>query len=183
MRLLPELKNWVDEASIRPEVRDAVAGIYTELATETDRRRPLCIVSGRCCRFEEFGHRLFVTTMELADFVHQYNARPHPSPPPVYQGRGTSPTPWDGTGCPFQINKLCGVHALRPMGCRIFFCDASSAQWQQDLYERLHARLKSLHETLHVPYAYVEWRQALTALGLAEKQIPNPGADINVESF
>jgi Fe-S-cluster containining protein len=71
---------------------------------------------------------------------------------------------WDGTGCPFQANKLCGVHPFRPFGCRMFFCDPTSTQWQNDHYERFHANLKRLHETLGVPYAYVEWRQALQAL-------------------
>src|SRR6202012_3380440 len=130
--------------------------------------RPICVVSGRCCRFEEYGHRLYVTTMELAAFFGRYlehRARlddrnhPHPGPLPRVRGRGENAA-GDGTGCPFQGGKLCGGHAFRPMGCRIFFCDASSTQWQQDLYERLHERLKSLHGELDVPYAYVEWRQA-----------------------
>ena len=49
----------------------------------------------------------------------------------------------------------------------MFFCDASAAAWQNEQYERFHADLKRLHERLGVPYFYVEWRQALRALGLA----------------
>jgi hypothetical protein len=60
----------------------------------------------------------------------------------------TAERAWDGTGCPFQVAKLCGVHAIRPFGCRMFFCDPASTQWQNDAYERYHARLKQLHETL-----------------------------------
>ncbi|HWE94497.1 MAG TPA: hypothetical protein VG269_11085, partial [Tepidisphaeraceae bacterium] len=81
-------------------------------------------------------------------------------------GERRSQTGWDGKGCPFQRLKLCTVHAIRPFGCRMFFCDATSTQWQNDAYERFHAELKQLHERLEVPYFYVEWRQALRELGL-----------------
>jgi hypothetical protein len=59
----------------------------------------------------------------------------------------------------------------------MFFCDATSTDWQNALYERFHERLKQLHETLAVPYFYVEWRQALRQV-LAEPQAAphNPGA-------
>jgi hypothetical protein len=48
----------------------------------------------------------------------------------------------------------------------MFFCDATSTEWQNQAYERFHGELKGLHETLGVPYAYVEWRQALRAIGV-----------------
>lgn len=147
------LRRAVTDASRRPEVRAAVGRLYADVQAEIDRRRPVCVVSGRCCRFEEYGHRLYVTTMELATFV-------------AGLGDRRAPDPWDGTGCPFQSNKLCTVHAIRPFGCRMFFCDATSTQWQNEAYEQFHARLKRLHEEMVVPYAYVEWRQALKALGL-----------------
>lgn len=111
------------------------------------------MVSGRCCRFDEFGHRLYVTTLELATFLHDVAVR-------------QSAAGWGGSGCPFQRDKLCTVHTIRPFGCRIFFCDASSTAWQNAMYERFHSELKSLHDQLDVPYFYVEWRQALESLGL-----------------
>jgi Fe-S-cluster containining protein len=150
------LKHIVDIAAARADVRPAVAGVYEDVQRAIDARRPLCVISGRCCRFEEFGHRLFVTTMELAAFVHEL-AKIYPAPVAAA---------WDGTGCPFQANKLCGVHRIRPFGCRMFFCDATATEWQNETYERFHARLKTLHEQLEVPYRYVEWRAALRELGL-----------------
>ena len=146
------LTDAVNLASRRPEVVRAVEQIYADLQREIDARRPICAASGRCCRFEEYGHRLFVTTMELAAFVANLCVDPV--------------APWDGTGCPFQVSKLCSVHAIRPFGCRMFFCDATSTQWQNDQYEQFHARLKRLHEEMGVPYQYVEWRQALRQLKL-----------------
>ncbi len=133
--------------------------VYRAAQDEIDIRRPLCSASGRCCRFEEFGHRLFVTTMELANFLHEVTN--------LAQEMGPRSAAWDGTGCPFQVNRLCGVHAIRPFGCRMFLCDATSTQWQQQAYERFHTELKRLHEHHNVPYRYVEWRQALRELGLA----------------
>jgi Fe-S-cluster containining protein len=134
--------------------------VYDRVQSEIDARRPTCAVSGRCCRFEEYGHRLFVTTMELAAFVHDLqHARA--------AGRVREVPAWDGTGCPFQVNRLCGVHPLRPFGCRMFFCDATATDWQNATYERFHAELRQLHEAMGVPYRYVEWRTALRELGIA----------------
>ena len=43
----------------------------------------------------------------------------------------------------------------------MFFCDATSTEWQNEQYELFHARLKELHQTMKIPYFYVEWRAAL----------------------
>ena len=156
-----DLGQIVRQAADRPDVRAAVGDLYGRVQAEIDARRPACAVSGRCCRFEKYGHRLFVTTMELAAFVHDLEqARA--------AGRARQVAEWDGTGCPFQVARLCGVHALRPFGCRMFFCDATSTEWQNETYERFHARLKGLHEELDVPYYYVEWLHALRMAGALE---------------
>ena len=172
-----ELRQAVASASGRADVRRAVDGIYTSLADAIEIRRPICKTSGRCCRFEEFGHRLYVTTMELAKFsgdlsvvrgqlsvVADESGAGHRLP---ILTTGSGPQAADQPGCPFQSGGLCGVHTLRPFGCRIFFCDQTSTAWQQELYERLHGQLRQLHDELRVPYFYVEWRFALRALGLA----------------
>ena len=160
---MDELRQAIRAAAERPEVRAAVDDLYARVQREVDARRPLCVVSGRCCRFEEYGHRLFVTTLELAAFVHALDTA-------TSEGLVASTSRWDGTGCPFQVSKLCGVHPFRPFGCRMFFCDATSTEWQNAAYERFHSELKRLHETLGVPYAYVEWRQALRLIGVAREE-------------
>ena len=177
------LRQAVEAAAARPEVGAAVRAVYDDVAREIDERRPACVMSGRCCRFEEYGHRLYVTTLELASFLAGLNrggpgrAWDRPNGATSLSARILQPSssPWDGSGCPFQVAKLCGVHAIRPFGCRMYFCDATSTEWQNDAYERFHARLKRLHERLDVPYFYVEWRAALRALGLAS---PPPGAGV-----
>ncbi len=144
----------VRAAMDRPEIHAAVHEIYRRLQEEVQKRQPICVASGRCCKFDEFGHRLFVTTLEMATFLLDRSENPVPAP---RQAPG---------GCPFQIGKLCGVHTIRPLGCRMFYCDPTAALWQQNLYEQLHASLKELHLKFDVPYFYIEWRRALDALGL-----------------
>jgi Fe-S-cluster containining protein len=149
------------QAAARPDVRVAVAGVYEQLQDDIDVRRPICGASGNCCRFDEYGHRLYVTTLELAAFVHEVGDAP---------GIETS-------GCPFQRGGLCSVHPIRPFGCRIFFCDATARDWQHEHYERYHARLTQLHDELNVPYFYVEWRDALRQLNLPKtRETPEPAA-------
>jgi Fe-S-cluster containining protein len=145
----------VERAAVIPAVRTAVENVYIALQDAIDLRRPVCVTSGRCCRFDEFGHRLFVTTMELAAFVRGLRQAA-----PFAVG-----SPQAG-GCPFQADKLCSVHSIRPFGCRVFFCDATASEWQQVQYARFHAELKRLHDELEVPYFYMEWRAALKALEL-----------------
>jgi Fe-S-cluster containining protein len=153
------LREAVEQAAVRTEVREAIARVYADLQTEIDRRRPKCEMSGRCCRFDEYGHRLYVTTMELAAFL-----------PPPARGEGTS-------GCPFQLDGVCTVHAIRPFGCRVFFCDETATDWQHEQYERFHSQIKRLHEQFDVPYVYIEWRAALRELGLSTLPATGKPAD------
>jgi len=145
-----DLSAAVAAARGKPQALAAVGEIYAAIAAEIDARKPICAMSGKCCRFEEYGHRLYLTTIELAAFTAQLQNKPVEN--------------WSGQGCPFQLGKLCSVHAIRPMGCRLFFCDPASTDWQQTRYERFHADLKYLHTRFNVPYLYCEWRTALSML-------------------
>lgn len=152
-----DLIDAVRSAITRADALAAVEAVYGEVARAVADRRPRCDASGRCCRFEAHGHRLYVTTLELAAFAAQLREPADPA--------------WDGTGCPFQRDRLCGVHHIRPFGCRMYYCDPTATAWQNELYERLHASLKRLHDELGVPYFYVEWRAALAALGMAPPKV------------
>jgi Fe-S-cluster containining protein len=149
-----DLKQWVLSAAADPRVREQIRRLYADLQLRIDQRRPLCVMSGRCCRFDEYGHRLYTTTMELAAFVAELADLPPITPAAVPPGL-----------CAFQSGKICRVHPIRPMGCRIFFCDPSSVDWQEAVYEEFHGRLKLLHEEMSIPYAYVEWRVACQTIG------------------
>jgi Fe-S-cluster containining protein len=88
--------------------------------------------------------------MELATFLHELR---------------TAPANADTGGCPFQVDKLCSVHTIRPFGCRVFFCDPTATEWQQDQYANFHSELRRLHDELCIAYFYVEWRRALGIIG------------------
>lgn len=139
------------DAARRSDVIEAIHNVYSALQTEIDARRPRCDISGRCCHFESYGHRLYVTTMEFAAFVATTRVSPQLNP----------------GSCPYLRGKMCSAHETRPFGCRIFFCDPTAEQWQHEQYERFHADLKQLHQSLGVPYHYVEWRAGLSELGMA----------------
>jgi Fe-S-cluster containining protein len=160
---MSDLRSAILAASCREEVVSAVRLIYADLQGRIALRQPVCQSSGRCCKFEEFGHRLYVTTMELAAFVKDLDEYP------AMLARLCASNPVDHPGCIFQELKLCSVHAIRPFGCRIFFCDETATEWQREQYELFHARLKRLHEELDVPYYYMEWRQGLETIGGSAK--------------
>jgi Fe-S-cluster containining protein len=157
-----QLERAVREAVGRVEVCEAIEGLYGEIEGELGRIRPRCSMSGRCCHFEEYGHRLYVTTAELAAVVRRAKALG------AIHGLAMRP---DGGSCRFQEGKMCMAHGIRPMGCRLFFCDESAEEQLQALYERFHGRVKELHERFGVPYYYVEWRSALASV---ERMITEP---------
>ncbi len=150
------LPTAVKDAMTRPEVVAAVERIHAEIEKEVREIGPACQMSGRCCRFEEYGHRLFITTAELAAFARRL--REHPE-------LGSLAAAADGNGCRFQSNGMCIAHLIRPMGCRLFFCDDRTQSRMHALYEEMHRKMKDLHGQHGVSYRYVEWRQGLIAIG------------------
>src|SRR5262249_33182497 len=102
---------------------------------------------------DEYGHKLFVTTLELAAFSQQVGQ---------FYGEPVPPTPG---ACPYQKQKLCTVHPIRPFGCRIYFCDPTAQEWQQDQYEIFHLKIKELHDQFGVEFFYVEWWKEKKTVG------------------
>lgn len=144
--------HWLEAAS-RPEVRDALEAVYADAAREIVERGPACWASGRCCNFEKTGHLLYVTGLEAAYTVAGARER---------EAAGATSLPvLSGGLCPFQEQNLCGVHEIKPLGCRVYFCDRSAQQWQNDLSERLLAEVRAIHDRHGVEYRYGEWRGML----------------------
>ena len=137
-------------------LRRGVHAVHRYIERHVRQRGAACGACGRCCRFDEYGHVLFTTTLELAVFA--ADAR-------MYEAAARAVVPMAGwPACPFLRQGRCGVHDVRPAGCRIFFCADSGGNWQQELYRRCHQHIRRLHERLFVPYAYFEWRAGLNAL-------------------
>ncbi|MHC4091771.1 MAG: hypothetical protein ACYSVY_16140 [Planctomycetota bacterium] len=130
-----------------PSFLSAVQKFYQELDGRIAAHQPVCVGHGDCCRFGAFGHRLFVTPVELAYFLAGTAVA------------GKSPELADD--CPYQAKGRCSARDARPTGCRIFFCDPASRSWQPSLTEETLAGLADLHRRFHLPYVYVDWIQAL----------------------
>lgn len=126
--------------------------VYERIARAVDARRPVCDQSGRCCRFEEWGHRLYVTGLEAAYLLTRLE-KPL-APGEIERAR-------EAGGCPFQKALLCSVHAIRPLGCRVYYCDESAQEWQKELCERMLGEVKAIHDRHGLEYRYGEWRGML----------------------
>jgi len=144
---------WLRDAA-RPELDAALRAVFDEASREVDERRPICLAGGHCCRFAEYGHDLFVTGLETAWFLLRAGRPP--------ERRDRSLPILASGACPWLDGRLCGARSARPLGCRTFFCDPRHAAWSTGLLERLHARIRSMHEEFGVVYRYGEWLRMLS---------------------
>lgn len=122
-------------------LRRSIGAVYDELGSALEEIGPTCSLSGRCCRFEEYGHTLFLSRDEaellLAD-----------APPPARPLDEGSHCPWqDGSG-------RCTARRARPLGCRIYHCDPNFAPHAGPLTERFLDRLKQLSDERGRDWAY-----------------------------
>ena len=149
---------------------------------------PTCNASGRCCKFDTYGHRLYVTGLEIAWFLARVQGAGSgvSDEPPSVDGQSSSlalpviepgrsvrtntdetqdPSPETRAAlpdaCRYQVDGLCTTHAVRPLGCRVYFCTPGTDDWQHAVYERFQKRLQQLHTEYALPYRYMEWRAGL----------------------
>lgn len=155
-------------AARRKEVLTAMSGFMAEADRLIAAQPATCWNRGKCCRFGQYGHRLFVTALEVVHYLatpeesnaaSQVNALPGIQLPVIPAGREDA--------CPHAFEGRCHARRRRPLGCRIFFCDPSARHWQGPLTETLLARLKVMHRELNVPYFYTDWMHVLRALASA----------------
>lgn len=144
------VRGWVRAAAEPAVVADLLA-VFASVTEEVTKRGPVCWASGRCCNFRQTGHLLYVTGLEAAFTLVRCGS----------PGKGRLAEAVTSGGCPFQVMNLCGVHGDKPLGCRLFFCDRTAQQWQNEVYERLLGELRALHTRHKVEYRYGEWRSML----------------------
>lgn len=149
---------WINAAK-REDVRAAIAKTHDEIARAIASRSPRCEMSGRCCRFEEFGHRLYVTGLEAALTLVGAGAIAQDRSNDI---RTEASEVGRRPGCVFQVGNTCGVHTHRPAGCRVYFCDPTWAPAMNDVAERAVERVRAIHDELAIPYRYMEWRALLS---------------------
>ncbi len=122
-----------------PEVRERLQNIYAEVDAIIALAKPLCDASGRCCRFTEYGHSLFISMLEAEVLLE--------SAPPFLK-------PATRDTCPFQVDHLCTAREERPLGCRIYFCDPAFQDQQSPITERAIAQLKALSDEYQLNWNY-----------------------------
>ena len=142
-------RQWSDAAA-DPALDAELRAIYDGITEEVARRSPTCWISGRCCKFDTYGHRLYVTGLEIAWLLQRL-------PPESRQRLADADLP-AVDACPFQVKKMCSVRDLRPLGCRLFYCDPTAESWSHEVYEQFLAQLRELHNRRALPYRYMEWR-------------------------
>ena len=137
----PDLPEAVD----RCRSDDAFLEGLREIYEQADRSvaGEVCMGGGVCCKFDLLGHRLYLSSGELALLTLE--------PPPALRRAGQR-------RCPYQVGPECTAYRRRPLGCRVFFCKKKVGLGSdlQPLYERLHRQIRRLHQSHWLPYAYAE---------------------------
>jgi Fe-S-cluster containining protein len=141
-------------------VREGLRRLYADVQERIAAHAPVCVVSGRCCRFVEYDHTLFVSRPEMELLLDE---GPLPCRPLD-----------DGQTCPWQdAQGRCTAREARPLGCRLYYCDPSFQTAMLDLAESATAALKHLHDEQDRPWDYRPLHAHLRRLR-EEGQFPEP---------
>ena len=160
-----------------------VLELYQEVDREVRAAGPVCLASGRCCRFKEWGHVLYLSSLEAdlllgdksvadvsgSDGLTSYSPglgrgveAPRPGPGLNEQ---TTPEHLAGESCPYQKDNLCTAREPRPLACRIYYCDPHYQQTASELTEKYLRRLKDLAEEHGLEWKYAPLHQFLKESG------------------
>jgi len=137
--------------SNRPAALARLGELYDDLDREIAALAPKCELSGRCCDFPKSGLTLFATDLEL-DWLRERT-----------RGGGND----DPALCPHWRGGRCEARDGRPLGCRLYFCDASKAAPLEELSVRYHERLRRIHDETGVAYRYAPFLPQARAPGPA----------------
>jgi hypothetical protein len=130
------------------ELHQKVLELYREVDSAVAAAGPVCVASGRCCRFKEYGHVLYLSNLEAEVLL---------SGAPPYE------KPVSAEFCPFQKEKLCTAREPRPLGCRVYYCDPAYQETGNRITETYLARLKGLAREHGVEWRYAPLHEFLNA--------------------
>jgi hypothetical protein len=149
---------------IDPRLKSGLLQIYEDLADDLSQLAPVCELSGRCCRFKEYGHRLYLSRTEAE----------------LLLAEGLPPgANINEDGCPFQQGVLCTAREKRPFGCRVYFCDPKYAGHAEILSEKYVGRLKELHRETGTSWEYGDLFLFLQEWSQAQQTSADNSADAN----
>jgi len=120
---------------------DELTKLYDEVDEMIRSASPVCELSARCCRFKEFGHDLFLTSLE-----HEYL---------LASGEVAVSRFAPGENCPWQAESgRCTARKGRPLGCRVFFCDPAYAERMPEIMESAIGRLRHISDRHQIEWDY-----------------------------
>lgn len=128
---------------------DRLRELYADVQARIDAAGFQCRACGQCCHFARAGHRVYVSTGELALLA-------------------SAPPPPDGAAgplrCAYQAGQACTACTRRPLGCRVYFCTEPGHSRAAETYEEIHRAIRAAHRDAHLPYRYTELTAALAEL-------------------
>jgi Fe-S-cluster containining protein len=130
----------MNKAAIAASVQQVYNWIDDEVANNT----AACDACGKCCNFQAYDHRLYVTSPEMIHFTANVG-----KVKPMTKGY-----------CPYLHEGKCTVHPFRFAGCRIFLCTGDS-DLQSRLSEEALEKLKEICEKFDIEYYYTDLKTAL----------------------
>ena len=133
------------------QVVEKVARVYQWLDAQIREQAAgrACEACGKCCDFEAFDHRLFLTPPELIYLAANLAGEKLRAMP---TGR-----------CPYNnIAGKCMIYEYRFAGCRIFACKGD-AEFQSRLSESALEKFKSICTEFDIPYRYSDLASALNS--------------------
>lgn len=121
----------------------ALKSLYEQVESEIAKHGPVCVLSGRCCRFQEYGHDLFVSRLEA---IYWFGTGE-----PAVSAESWIP----GQNCPWQSpSGMCTARQGRPLGCRVYFCDPHFSEVMPDIAEHAISELKRITSKAGMPWDY-----------------------------
>lgn len=123
------------------DVLELVREVHRDLDAAIAARGPVCRLSGRCCKFEEYGHTLFLSRVERETLIADAPAPVRPLD--------------DGETCPWQdTHGRCNAREGRPLGCRVYYCDPTYEAEAGPISEEFLGRLKRIADAAGLPWDY-----------------------------
>ena len=132
----------MNKAAIAASVQE----VYNWIDAEVSNNTATCDACGKCCNFEAYDHRLYVTSPEMIHFA----------------ANVTDVKKMLSGICPYLHESKCTVHSFRFAGCRIFLC-TGDPELQSRLSEQALEKLKEICEKFDIDYKYTDLKTTLNS--------------------
>ncbi|MBN2802305.1 MAG: hypothetical protein JXR91_04335 [Deltaproteobacteria bacterium] len=136
--------------NIEDSILKELQAIYESLKSSLYLKGPNCLMCGRCCNFKEYGHELWLTSLELTYLLLSEGY-------PDFEQLSVHST------CPYMLKGKCTAREGRVLGCRIFFCQLDKDEMEL-LHEEYFDKIVALHKKYNIQVEYGELLSSLNNL-------------------